>query len=179
MPAAPKKSKVRLLAISGSLRAESVNTAALQALARLSPPSVDVTLFVGLADLPAFNPDLDTEAAPGPVERLRKHIEQADGLVFCTPEYAHGVPGALKNALDWLVSFPPFAGKRAVLINARPRATHAMASLRETLGVMSAHLLPDVTLPLDGNRYDADALLAMPDVRTRLQQIITAFLPGG
>jgi len=175
MPEAPRSPTVRLLAISGSLRAESVNTAALEALARLSPASVQVTLFVGLADIPAFNPDLDGETVPSPVERWRKHIQSADGLVICTPEYAHGVPGALKNALDWLVSFPPFAGKRVVLLNARPRATHAIASLRETLSVMSAQLLPDATLPLDGNRYDAEKLLAMPEVPAEIQRVLAAF----
>jgi len=81
---------------------------------------------------------------------LRALVRQCDGLVIAAPEYAHGVPGALKNALDWLVASDAIPGKPIALFNAAPRAFHAQAALRETLATMAARLAPEafVTLPL-------------------------------
>jgi len=95
-----------ILAISGSLRAGSLNSEVLRACALLAPPPVQVTLFDGLGALPHFNPDLDVEGVvlPAHVKDLRRRIGGADALLISSPEYAHGVPGSLKNALDWLVS---------------------------------------------------------------------------
>src|ERR1700682_2784588 len=114
----------RLLAISGSLRAASSNMALLQAACLLARPPLIVELYDGLALLPHFNPDLDTDAAAPPVSDLRARIRAADGLLISSPEYARGVPGSLKNALDWLVSAEDFAGKPVALFNASPRASH-------------------------------------------------------
>jgi len=96
---------IHLLAISGSLRAHSSNTETLRALTLLAPPEVTITPFDGLAALPHFNPDHDVEgmALPEAVQSLRAQIEAADGIVISSPEYAHGVPGSLKNALDWSI----------------------------------------------------------------------------
>jgi NAD(P)H-dependent FMN reductase len=165
----------RVLAISGSLRAKSINTAILQAVQTLAPANVAVTIYRGLGELPHFNPDLDVAPPPGPVTALRDAVESAHVLLICTPEYAHGVPGALKNALDWLVSHEPFLHKPVAIINARPGATFAHASLRETLSVMNARLLDDagVTLPLTSNSLDASALLALPAVRAQLVAALT------
>jgi NAD(P)H-dependent FMN reductase len=157
---------IDLLAISGSLRARSTNTEVLRAAARLAPASVHVTLLAGLGDLPHFNPDLDAEgAAPAaPVVALRAQVAAADALLICSPEYAHGVPGALKNALDWLVSGPEMVHKPVGLLNASPRSTHAQGSLAETLRTMSAVIVPGATidLPLTGRPLDAAAIAADP-----------------
>lgn len=150
---------MNILAISGSLRAASSNTALLQAAARLAPPGMRIEILCGLGELPHFNPDLDAEGQPGPpaVADLRARISAADGLVISTPEYAHGVPGSLKNALDWLVSHPDFAGKPVVVWNASGAGgDRAQASLLETLAVMSARVLV------------ADSLLE-PFLRRKLQ----------
>src|SRR5882762_1143612 len=96
---------LRVLALSGSLRAKSINTAVLSAVQSLAPAGLGVTLHRGLGDLPHFNPDLDTATPPAAVAAWREAVNAADVLLICTPEYAHGVPGALKNALDWLVSY--------------------------------------------------------------------------
>ena len=166
----------RILAVSGSLRAKSLNTAVLAAVQSLAPAELAVTLHRGLGDLPHFNPDLDTGTPPAPVIAWREAVVAADVLLLCTLEYAHGVPGSLKNALDWLVSYEPFLNKAVAIINARPGATFADASLRETLTVMNARLLPaaSVTLPLTSNALDAPALLALPAVRTQLAAALTA-----
>jgi len=101
---------LRVLAISGSLRRSSTNTAALEALALLAPENVKVLLYRNLAKLPPFNPDDDLEdrPKPEPVETLRALVNASDALVIAAPEYAHGLPGALKNALDWLVASETF-----------------------------------------------------------------------
>lgn len=157
---------VNILALSGSLRARSSNTEALRAAAMLAPPTVSVRIFDGLAALPHFNPDLDLEGSlpPAPVRELREQIGAADALLICSPEYAHGVPGSLKNALDWLVSAPEMVCKPIGLINTSPRSTHAYASLAETLRTMSTVVVPaaSVELPLAGTGFDAAAIVAIP-----------------
>ena len=134
---------MRVLAISGSLRKGSTNTAALEALARLAPEDVRVLVYQDLARLPPYNPDDDREDTPKPetVEALRAMVAACDAIVIAAPEYAHGVPGVLKNALDWLVASETFAGKRTILINAAPRAYHAQANLREILATMAARAM--------------------------------------
>jgi Predicted flavoprotein len=107
---------MRILAISGSLRAKSSSTSLVEAARLLAPPGVTVTVYDGLGSLPHFNPDLDAEGSVPPAEvgQLRTQIGEADALIISTPEYAHGVPGSLKNALDWLVSsfeFPAFQSR--------------------------------------------------------------------
>jgi len=158
----------KILAISGSLRAHSSNTEVLRAAAILAPPSVRVSLYSGLASLPHFNPDLDGDGAvpPDAVQDLRSQVAEADGLLICSPEYAHGVPGALKNALDWLVSGAEILAKPIGLLNASPRSTIAQASLAETLRTMSTVLVAGASLelPLGGRRGDAASIAADPDL---------------
>ena len=151
---------VRVLAISGSLRQASSNTALVSAAALLAPIGVDVSVYRELAQVPPFNPDLDTDAAPVGVIRFRAALEACDAILICSPEYAHGVSGVLKNALDWIVGSGELMDKPIALINASGRATLAHAALRETLTTMSARIVEDasVTIPLDGSRSDAAAV---------------------
>src|SRR4051794_39720953 len=102
---------MRVLAICGSLRAQSSNLAVLQAAVQLAKPSMEIMIFDGLAGLPHFNPDLDGDRPPDAVMVLRNEIGKAQGLLISSPEYARGVAGAMKNALDWLVSSVEFPGK--------------------------------------------------------------------
>jgi len=135
---------MNILAISGSLRAESSNTALLRAAARIASPGAHIVVYERLGALPPFNPDLDREGdEPMPaVATLRQEISAAGGLIISSPEYAHGVPGSLKNALDWLVSYPDFVGKPVLLWNASAAGgEHAQASLVEILKTMSARVL--------------------------------------
>ncbi|GAC1391740.1 MAG: hypothetical protein NVS4B11_21460 [Ktedonobacteraceae bacterium] len=90
---------MRILAISGSLRADSTNTTLVRATAALAPKNMEILMYDGLADLPHFTPDLDGDDPPAPVSSLRKLLQATDGVLICTPEYAFGVPGTLKNAL--------------------------------------------------------------------------------
>jgi chromate reductase len=169
---------MRILAISGSLRAASSNTAALQAAAILAPAGTEIVLYAGLGNLPHFNPDLDTDDPPAMVKALRHEIGLSSGIVICSPEYAHGIAGSIKNALDWLVSSLEFPEKPIALINTSQRAIHAPAQLREILITMSARLIEDasITLPLWGRNLDAAAIAADPALSEQLRTALEYFV---
>jgi chromate reductase, NAD(P)H dehydrogenase (quinone) len=168
---------VKILAISGSLRAASMNTALLSAAIALSPASVQITLYPSLNDLPHFNPDLEEANLP-PVIDFCAQLQSADGILICSPEYAHGVPGVLKNALDWVVGSGEFMGKPVALLNASPRATHAQAALIETLTTMDAYVVTDacITIPLMGSGLDAAGIAADPEIALALQTAIATLV---
>ncbi len=169
---------MKIIAISGSLRATSLNTAVLQAAARLVPAGVGIELFEGIGKLPFFNSDLEGERLPEEVASFRTIIGAADGLLISSPEYARGVAGVMKNALDWLVGSHEFPGKPVALINTSPRATHAPASLTLTLETMSAQLVRDasITLPLLGTANDADSIAANPEFAGPLRDALERFV---
>ena len=150
---------MHILGISGSLRAESSTTALLRALAALAPTTMEVSLYEGLADLPHFSPDLDVEPAHPAVAQLRTALHAADGVVICTPEYAYGVPGSLKNALDWVVSSGEFAGKPVGVLSASPFSSggdRAHASLMLTLTAEAARIVEGATLTVPFVRQKLD-----------------------
>jgi len=151
---------VRVLAISGSLRKASSNSALVSAAVRVAPAGVEVSTFGGLADVPPFNPDMDTDPAPIGVVRFREALAACDAILICSPEYAHGVSGVLKNALDWSVGSGELMDKPIALINASRRATLAHASLRETLTTMSGRVIEEssITIPVEGSTGDADSI---------------------
>ena len=168
---------MRVLAISGSLRAKSSNTSALKAAAHLTPPDMQIVIYDGLGRLPLFNRDLEAESLPEEVRAFRREIGRCDGLLICSPEYARGVAGALKNALDWLVGSSEFPGKPVALINASPRATHSDAQLRLTLTTMAARLIEEasITLPLLGRNLDADGIATDADLSAQLREALQSF----
>ena len=159
MPSREQQS-FRVLAVSGSLRASSSNTTLLRVMRALAPEGVAFSLYEGIGDLPHFNPELEGEILH-PVVRWRAALDAADGLVVCSPEYAHGVPGSLKNALDWVVGSGELMEKPVALLNASSSATHAHAALTETLTVMMAEVVPGASLrvSLGSNKVDETALL--------------------
>ena len=170
-------SVVRVLAISGSLRRGSSNTAVLEAARLLAPAGVDVELYEGLARIPAFDPDVEESGVlPDEVRDLRARVAAADALLVCSPEYMHGMPGALKNLLDWLVGSIDFPGKLVTLVAASERSVYAQAQLTEVLRTMSARLVPDecVVLPLPSRAMDADAIAADPALAATLRGTIAA-----
>ncbi|HWA58704.1 MAG TPA: NADPH-dependent FMN reductase [Gemmatimonadales bacterium] len=173
----PRTGPFTVITLSGSLRASSSNTAVLSALAALAGPPLEVSAYLGLGELPHFNPDLDTdEARPAAVRAWRAAIAATDALVLCSPEYAHGVPGSLKNALDWLVSGPEFPALIVALINTSPRSTHAQAALAETIRTMSADLLsPSIwTVPLAGRRPTVPDILQDQSLAGPLRELLAA-----
>ena len=167
---------VRVLAISGSLRKASSNSAVVSAAVRVAPVGIVVSVYGELADVPPFNPDLDTDTAPVGVVKFRAALEACDAILICSPEYAHGVSGVLKNALDWIVGSGELMDKPIALINASGRATLAYASLRETLTTMSGRVIEDasVTIPLDGWRSDAASIAEDVHLSGRLKASLAA-----
>ena len=151
---------VRVLAISGSLRKASSNSALVSAATRVAPVGVEVSIYRELADIPPFNPDSDTDAAPAAVVRFRAALEACDAILISSPEYAHGVSGVLKNTLDWVVSSGELIDKPIAVVNTSARASHADASLRETLTTMSGRVIDDasLTVPLEGTAWDANRI---------------------
>lgn len=171
---------LQILAISGSLRSLSSNTALLRLCAEVAPSDVVVTLYDGVGSLPHFNPDDDVGEPPAAVLALRARIAAADGLLICSPEYAHGVPGSLKNALDWLVSSVEFPHKPVALINASSMATHAQASLTETLGLMTARIVEAACacIPVTRGDIDASGAIGSAEIREAARQSVAAFARG-
>ena len=126
---------MRLLSLSGSLRAASSNTHTLIAAGLLTPPGVVIEHYDAIGELPHFTPDLDANL-PQSIVDLRSRVGKADGLLIACPEYARGIPGSFKNMLDWLVGSPDFPGKPIVLFNTSPRASAAQAALKLCSGLM-------------------------------------------
>jgi chromate reductase, NAD(P)H dehydrogenase (quinone) len=134
---------LKILAISGSLKSSSTNTTILRSLAISAPSNLQISIYEGIGNLPHFNPELDGDLPLDSVGDWRECVQAADGIIFCTPEYAHGVPGALKNALDWIVSSGEFMHKPTAVISASPSpdgGANANASLVKTLRVMMADI---------------------------------------
>jgi NAD(P)H-dependent FMN reductase len=135
-----------------------------------------VRIWQGLGDIPPFNPDLDVPPVPLAVEAFRTELRSADAVMICSPEYAHGVSGVMKNALDWVVGSGELMEKPVALINASPYATIAQAALAETLRTMSAAVVEEasVTLPIFSGKPDAAAMIASPQISNALRMAFAA-----
>lgn len=155
---------LRILAISGSLRAASTNTALLRAAAALAPPDVVISVFAEIADLPHFNPDQE-HPPPAAVARWQALLHQSDAILVACPEYAHGVPGSFKNALDWVVGTAGLDGRPVALVNTSPRAAHAAAALAQIVTTMGWCVVEaaSVRIPCARKDIDPQALATMPE----------------
>jgi chromate reductase, NAD(P)H dehydrogenase (quinone) len=167
---------MRVLAISGSLRARSTNTSLLQALTLLSPPQLEIVIYEDLDQIPPFNPDLEAEGNSGPVARFRTALRDSGAVLISTPEYAHGIPGTLKNALDWIVGSGELSGKPVALVNASSRGKYAQASLKEILSTMDARLLQDadVTVNILGKDLTPPQIAETPEFASALKASLHA-----
>lgn len=172
---------LNILAVSGSLRAESRNRALLEAAQLLAPARVRITLDWSLATLPHYNPDLDTldgASMPPEARRWRERAGDADGILISSPEYAHGVPGVLKNALDWLVSSTIFPGKPVALLGASAISVFAPEQLRETLTTMNARFVYEasIAVPVSGAAASAASIVADPELAQLLRGALETFV---
>jgi NAD(P)H-dependent FMN reductase len=136
---------LKILALSGSVRRDSTNSALLRAALEAAPRDVVFTLYEGMGALPIFSPDHTDPLPPGPAA-LREALASCDGLLISAPEYAHGVPGGLKNLLDWVVGWGELAETPVALWHASVYGDHAKASLAEILKTMSMRLVPEASL---------------------------------
>ncbi|WP_123148785.1 NADPH-dependent FMN reductase [Mesorhizobium delmotii] len=169
---------LNILAISGSLRAASTNSALTVALAQNAPTGCRVAAYDGLGRLPIFNPDDEGERTPPEASVLIDAVTSADGVIVSCPEYAHGVPGGLKNAIDWLVSRDAAVAKPAMLVHASPRSLFARAALAEIMRTMSFALYEEAALEialLGKKPPEVEKILAEPANRLAMRSAISAF----
>ena len=175
---------MKILAISGSLRAASHNTALLRAAAELAPEGVEVELYENLEALPPYNEDRDTDQPPAEVARLRDAIKDADAILFATPEYNTTMPGQLKQVVDW-ASRPHGAdaalwGKPAAAIGASVTdygAMWAQDHLRRALGIASARVLDaELAVGRAGDLIDDDGRLTDAETRERLGELVESLV---
>ena len=157
------KKKVNILGISGSLRAGSSASTILNIVAGLVPEQVEFIIYNGLAEIPAFN---DSNKVPEPVANFIKLITEADAVFFCIPEYAFGVPGALKNALDWTVATTVFSDKRVALITAASSGDKAHAAFLLTLKAIGTNIPEGATLLLSFIRTKLNEKNEVKDLAT-------------
>jgi hypothetical protein len=139
---------MKLLAISGSARRQSTNTALLKAMQALAPDGIELSVFHRLDTLPIFSPDSEGESTPVEVLRFVELIEKADGVVISSPEYVRSIPGGIKNAIEWMVSRVEIVGKPIALVHASHRGDDMLASLRLVLSTVSDGFLEQLFLRL-------------------------------
>jgi chromate reductase len=169
--------RVRILALSGSARRDSTNSALLRAAREAAPRDVTFSLYEGMGALPIFNPD-HTDPLPAEATALREALRGCDGLLISAPEYAHGVPGGLKNLLDWVVGWGELAETPVALWQASVYGDHAKAALAEILKTMSMRIVPEaaLTVHLRGKKpAEMVPILAASETRAMLQQSLTTF----
>jgi chromate reductase, NAD(P)H dehydrogenase (quinone) len=170
---------MQILAISGSPRAASVNTALLRGLIAVAPDPLRFTLFTGVGDLPVFSPDREGPLTPGPVLAFADAVANAQGIVIACPEYVHTIPGGMKNAIDWLVSRDEIIGKPIALIHASAqRGDDMLADLRRVLATVSTGFMPQVFARFALHNLTPDQVartLAQPHHRAALARYLAAF----
>jgi NAD(P)H-dependent FMN reductase len=167
----------KILAISGSLRASSSNHNILRFLGEMAPSDVEYAIYDSPANLPHFDPGLDNDNPPAAVTQFRKLLAEADAVIICTPEYAYGVPGTLKNALDWTVGSGSLDGKTMALITASMGGENAHAAMLLILRALNANLVEDATLliPFIRSKIGADGKIN-DEVAEKLKEIFNALL---
>lgn len=176
---------MRILAISGSLRRDSHNTKLLRAAAGLLPPGAELDVLEpdALRDIPHYDEDLREAGEPRAVTRLRARVASADAVLVSTPEYNHALPGALKNAIDWLsrpLADSPFRGKVTVVVGASTGmfgAVWAQADARRVLGAVGAAVV-DAELPVvhAHEQFAPDGTLLDPSLRDAFAAHLTALV---
>jgi chromate reductase len=174
---------MRVLAISGSLRVGSYNTALLRALREEAPEGLDVELWGGLREIPPYDGDQDVVPGPAAVDAFRELVREADAVFFATPEYNSSVPGALKNALDWAsrpMATNSFRNKPVAVISASAGAfggVWAGAELRKVLGAMGARVAEaELAVGHAHEKFGDDGRLADDDLRQGLREALDTLL---
>lgn len=171
---------LKLVAFSGSLRAGSYNSALLRNLLPMTPPSLTITIH-SIGEIPLFNEDVEAQGVPAAVAALHRAIRASDGVIIATPEYNHGIPGVLKNTLDWLSRGEPhgFYGVPSALLggsNGMIGTTRSQAITRQTLAALNSPCLPQpqVLVSHVQKKVDADGQLTDESTRAFIQKWLLA-----
>jgi chromate reductase len=174
--------EVRVLAFAGSLRQGSYNRALLRAAQELAPANMIIDIF-DLIDVPLYNGDLEAEGDPEGVARLEQAIRAADAVLMATPEYNHGVPGVMKNAVDWASRPPrgaPLAGKPVAILGASPGMTgtaRGQSQLRQAFEFTNSYAMPqpEILVFRAHEKFDSEGRLTDESTRQHLQAFLIAF----
>lgn len=150
---------MKILAISGSARHSSTNTALLRALQAIAPEDITLDVFNGIGDLPVFSPDREGPNLPDSVGAFLRLVSESDGLLIASPEYVRSIPGGLKNAIDWLVSGDQVVGKPIALAHASHRGDDMLALLRTVLSTISSNFNRDLFFRLPVMKETPDSIL--------------------
>lgn len=177
--------KINILAISGSTRKNSSNLNLIKAIAALTPDIFNIEIFEGIDALPHFNPDQDKEGVEEDpqVANFRRKVSTSEAVLICTPEYAVGVPGTLKNAIDWAVSSMNFSQKPVALITASTSGTRSHQSLLGTLLIIESKISQDTQLLISSIQTKVNSNLQITDADTsvlihNLISSLTAIVKG-
>jgi len=173
-----KKQAIQIIAISGSLRPGSANADILRIVGGMAGSNVVYTIYEGIGELPHFNPALDNDDSAETFNQFRTAINNADGVIICTPEYAFGVPGVLKNALDWTVFSGSFDKKPVAVITASSLGDKAHASLLLTFKALGANI-PDggtVLIPYVRTKVNNRGEITDPALLQTLNQLLNALV---
>lgn len=171
--------KKRILAICGSTRMASVNLHVINYIASLTGDELDIEVYEDLVNLPQFNPDIDTEEKlPAIIAGFRNKVQQADGILICTPEYVFTLPGSLKNALEWTVSTTVFSDKPAALITASGMGAKAHEALQLVMKTIQTVFTDETQLLISGakSKISKDGTLQDPETETKLRKLAAAFV---
>lgn len=169
---------MKILAISGSARINSTNTAMLRAVRSIAPANIEISVFDRVGELPVFSPDLESLPLPRQVQGFIDAIARSDGLIIASPEYVRSIPGGLKNAIDWLVSGAEIVHKPIALLHASHRGDDMLANLRTVLATVSDRFAADIFLRLHLMKMEpAEILKAMetPEERSKVEAYLRAF----
>jgi NAD(P)H-dependent FMN reductase len=168
----------KVIAICGSTRQNSINHSLIKAIVDLSAENLDITIFDGIANLPQFNPDNDGENVSDEVAHFRQLLDNAEGIIICTPEYAHGVPGTLKNAIDWTISSSQFPHKPTMLITASTDGTFGHKALLETLKAIEAKNIDNLQLVISFVKTKMSSENQITDEKTLrdVQDLVSRFI---
>lgn len=174
---------MKILAVSGSARRLSTNTALLRALQAIAPDGIAVQVYDGIGELPVFSPDREGADLPDGVRNFQQAIADCDGLLLSSPEYVRSIPGGLKNAIDWLVSGDQVVGKPIALVHASHRGDDMLAALRTVLSTISANFTDSLFFRLPVMKETPEAILQRlvgdPDAAQRFLRDFARFCRDG
>lgn len=169
---------MKILAISGSARKASTNTALLIAMENLAPAGIELLVFRSLDALPVFSPDSEGEATPVAVREFMEMVSTSEGIIISSPEYVRAIPGGLKNAVDWMVSRSEIIDKPIALVHASHRGDDMLVSLRLVLSTVSKNFFEHLFLriPLTGKSpEEIQELLRMPEYESQITSFLLNF----
>ncbi|CQR45019.1 conserved hypothetical protein [Thiomonas sp. CB3] len=170
---------MKILAISGSARKASTNTALLKVMKNLAPESVELLVFHRLNALPVFSPDSEGVETPQAVRKFMEAVAATDGIIISSPEYVRAIPGGLKNAIDWMVSRDEIINKPIVLVHASHRGDDMLTSLRLVLSTVSNKFLEHLFLRfhlIGKSPEEVEEYLRVPEHESQISTFLSNFI---